>query len=64
LLPFIPDDDYLNLDQIRLVFNVSGRIVGENKLKKLVNELVTAGLICKISVPRSNARPEVKYRQA
>ena len=64
LLPFIPDDEYASQEQIRTAFNSSGRTIGENRLPKLINELVTAGLICKISIPRNNARPEVKYRQA
>jgi len=63
LLPFIPDDEDANKEQIHAAFNHSGKTVGVNKVKRLLDELVTANLICVFEVPRSGTRAEVKYRR-
>jgi hypothetical protein len=63
LLPFIPDDEDVTKEQVYAAVNNSGKEVGINKMKALLNELVTAGLIYTREVPRSGTRPEVKYRQ-
>ena len=63
LLPFIPDDDDANKEEIYAAVNHSGMTVGINKVKGLLNELVTVGLICVVEVPRSGTRAEVKYRR-
>jgi hypothetical protein len=63
LLPFIPDDEEANNEQIHAAINHAGRTVGINKVKTLLSELVTAGLICRIEVPRRGTRAEVKYRR-
>jgi hypothetical protein len=63
LLPFIPDDEDVNKEQIHAAINHSGVIVGVKKTKRLLDELVTAGLIHVVEVPRSGTRAEVKYRR-
>jgi len=62
LLPFIPDDEDANKEQIHAAFNHSGKTVGVKKIKRLLDELVTAGLIHVVEIPRSGTRAEIKYR--
>jgi hypothetical protein len=63
LLPFIPDDEDVNKQEIHAAINHSGMTVGINKVKRLLNELITVGLIYVVEVPRSGTRAEVKYRR-
>lgn len=63
LLPFIPDDENVNKEQIHATANHSGKAVGINKVKRLLDEFITAGLIYVIEVPRSGTRAEVRYRR-
>jgi hypothetical protein len=63
LLPFIPDDEDANKEQIHAAINPSGVTVGIKKVKRLLDELVTVGLIHVIEIPRSGTRAEVKYRR-
>lgn len=63
LLPFIPDDEDANKEEIHAAINHSGVTVGVNKVKRLLDELVTAALIYVVEVPRSGTRAEVKYRR-
>jgi hypothetical protein len=41
----------------------AGAVIGFNKVKTLLDELVTAALICVVEVPRRGTRAEVKYRR-
>jgi hypothetical protein len=63
LLPFIPDDEDANKEQIHAAINHSGKVVGTKKIKRLLDELVAVGLIYVVEVPRSGTRAEVKYRR-
>jgi hypothetical protein len=50
LLPFVPDDEEANKEQIHAAINHSGKAIGINKVKRLLNELVTAALIYVVEV--------------
>jgi len=63
LLPFIPDDEDANKEEIYAAINHSGMTVGSKKVKRLLDELVAVGLISVVEVPRSGTRAEVKYRR-
>jgi hypothetical protein len=63
LLPFIPDDEDANKEQVHAAINHSGKVVGTKKIKRLLDELAAVGLIHVVEVPRSGTRAEVKYRR-
>jgi hypothetical protein len=59
LLPFIPDDEEANKEQLHAAINHSGKLVAMKKVKKLLDELVAVGLIQVVEIPRSGTRAEV-----